>query len=193
MNIFDKNDMNSFYNIAIRPLLEPFADLMYHTTYKLVFAFAAFIFMIIAKLIELISTPIEFWMGLMLFVFVDFVAGMARVFFDDHIEFDVRKFKRTAYKIVAYPIVLVISGIYSNTFPEMFSTFQYFIVAILMGGELFSIFRNLKILPVLLIALEMMKSKVDIDLRKFSERVDAKDRELIKKQDERTTYKKNPE
>lgn len=202
MDIFNENDMNSFYTIVILPFITPFISLIYDTGPKMLFSFIALIALLIGReeaiyivttqiqtssssieiLLNIIDTPLEFWLGLILFIGADFITGLGRVTFDPLIKFNIRKFKRTAYKLIAYPTALIISGVYTNIFPDVFSLLQTFVVAILMGAEGYSIFRNLKLLAVLYVAIEFIKDRKITDLESFANMVQKKDREIIDKE-----------
>lgn len=179
-----------FYQTVVRPYLDPFMDIANHTTGKLMTALAYFVVMGFAFAEELFSTPEIWWKGLTVLVALDFLAGNIRALTDSKINFSVRRWGRSAYKIPAYLIAGLSVGAGANMFPEILSWLQYATFAILSGIEIWSILRNLKLVALITILFEVVAKKYQVEnIDEIKQRIEEHSYQNYKKH-ERDTFMK---
>lgn len=188
------SQMQLFYHTAIRPYLEPFMDLTYNTTGKLLTSLVYFAVMVLTFAQELFATPDIWWKGLSVLVILDFLAGNFRALTDSKIEFNARRWGRTAYKIPAYIIAGLSVSAGANMFPTSLGWVQYATFSILAGIEIWSILRNLKLFALLAILFEVAANKYNLDnLGEIRDKVEKRSYENYRKHEKETFLKKDPE
>lgn len=142
------NPIHALCETTIRPFLEPFIDIWMNFASKIVFIILSGVVMIVSFLADLFQSPEIWWGGLMILVFLDFLAGSIRAIFHPKIKFHWRYWTRTVYKFASYACVILALAAAANMFPDIFEYVQYTVICILVGSEVHSIIRKLPV-PVL--------------------------------------------
>lgn len=147
-NMYWQNN-SEFFEIVVRPYLEPFISLIQHT-WQVMTAGIVYTFILMTTFATtLFTTPEIWWKGLAILIMFDFIAGHIRVLSDPLVKFDIKRWGRTAYKIASYTIAGLSITAGANMFPETLGWTQYVAFAVLSGMEIYSILRNLKMLDLL--------------------------------------------
>lgn len=197
------NFVRHFYEIVIRPFIEPFSGFFIEILVKIKIGFFLFLIMltdaavellqvpaITETTLELVAMPAKYWVGLFILTLADMVFGSIRAAIEPEIEWDWKVFGRGAYKFIVYGGALVVSATATNMFPLIFGVFQYVIVAVLVAMELRSFFRNTKLLAVWRAALEVLSNNIKTGSSDFLDIVKRKDKELIiESHESKNTYK----
>lgn len=139
------NPLQALCETTIRPFLEPFIDIWVNLIPKMIFAIITGLIMLMSFLADLFQTPEIWWKGLMVLVFLDFLAGSTRAIFHPKLKFHWRFWTRTAYKFTSYACVVLALSAAANMMPEVFIYVRYAVICILVGSEVHSIIKKLPV------------------------------------------------
>jgi len=178
-------ELSLIYDTVIRPFIEPFIEITFHTLPKLFVSGIVLVVMVIGTILDLIDTPEVLWVGLFLLATLDFVAGTSRAIFDADIKFSFRRWARTAYKLTSYTIVILTTSVAGNMYPKIFGWIQYLVIALLVGLEIVSVARHIKMTAVLFAIIELAKSNKQNAPQNFMAAVDKLDKDLRDRKIER--------
>lgn len=183
-----------FWNITVRPFIEPFRELVDHITAKFMLGISWVILWyhqlpgateeLQAIGMELVTFPPKLWLGLNMLIFCDFLFGSIRAIVDSNIRFSVHRWTRTAYKFAAYNGACLIVAIVANMFPTEYSVLQYATYFILAGQEVFSGMRNLGLMALMTAIWEVAKSG-EFSIQKIIEHTESHAREEKKQHEQK--------
>lgn len=182
--------INQFYDVVVKPFAQIFHQFYTNLALKLELTILYLILMFTefiqtasenpeAILGALIATPMEYWYGLFILTFMDFIFGTIRAVTEDEIEWHWAIFVRGAYKFVVYAAVLIVTATATNMFPTIFGVFQYAVVAILSAYETYSFFKNVKLLAIFYAAIDVVQGRRSPG-DSFAELIEKRDKELMR-------------
>jgi len=164
----NQTTMNKMYHYLFKPFLQPFYELFEHFAMKMWLAllFLAAWIQVPTGLqeVEVVGivfavVPVELLVGLNLLIAVDFISGVLKASFDPAVQFRLRKWVQTAYKITAYNGAALTVAVTMSMFPEIYTYAQYIFYVVLSGNELWSILRNLRLTSLAFTAIRIMRGK----------------------------------
>jgi len=186
--------INMFWYTAIRPFLRPIAEIPYQFRYKALLGGAYGIFAYMQGFFEpqqvaqLFVTPKNLVEGLIILVFLDFIAGSIRAIIDSRIRFHPKKWMKTFYKSVMYSIGIIAVTVGANMFPDALGWFQYVLFLILTGHEIWSVLKHVKMTAFARVAFKLYKKKGQLDNIDWPELWDKVDEEAAKEFAESQAY-----
>lgn len=189
----EPTQLTLIYDTMVRPFVEPFLNILVSTFTKIVTAATVVVFMIIGTIMDLIQTPIDLWVGLILLSILDFVSGTIRAIFDKRITFSIHRWGRSAYKLTSYAIFIIATSVAGNMYPNIFGWLQYIIVAMLVAIELDSISRHWKAKALFKAAFKMIKDHQSTAGKDFMDVVQDIDDQIIKERYEQIIEKDKKE
>ena len=161
----DTGFFSMFFHTVIKPFVQPLLEIGYNIKYKMAIGALYGIFAYFQNLfetetiIELFQVPVGLVEGLALLVMMDFAAGTIRAITDSRIRFHPKKWTKTFNKIVMYSFGIVSITVGANMFPTAFGWLQYAAFLVATGHEIWSVAKHVKFTALLLVAIEIAKSK----------------------------------
>lgn len=151
--------LEMLYNEAIKPYLDYLIELFQNLTPKIVIALVTMSAGLYELGSELFSTPKIWVVGISILVGFDFMAGTLRAISDPEIDFSMKRWTKTAFKIASFSIAIAAVVVGSNMFPRALGWLQYATYGLLAANEIYSILDNLKLTALAEVLYDMMLSR----------------------------------